>query len=399
MLRNMTMHTSDKWAIATILALHLILGTAYSTTLPILEGEDEIYHYAYVRYLVTEHRLPRISLEIIQAYHPPLTYVIDALATGWVPDSGRPAANPHWAYDTYRPGADNKNVFIHSPAERFPYGGTALAVHLARLISLAFGAGTIGVVFATARAAYPHRPLLAAGAAAFAAFLPAFISSVTVVSNDALGGLLGSLAIWLTIRCIRRGLIETDVLLLGLLGGVIALNKLTTLFVLAPAWLAIVLWGNAHPLRRFWRTGAAAMCLTAVLPLPWLIRNYLLYHDWTGIGELNRVYGVTRAALPGFAEMLQIGWSGFTHFWIRFGVGQVVAPAPHVGQRSGSSSKICRRSSAQRRRASRSASGTGSATGIGSGGTGAGSPRRRSRWRPETTSPPSRSRPGSRPSP
>jgi len=318
-------------ALLFILAAHLGLSLWYSVSLPILEGEDEAAHYAYVRYLAHEHQLPPISLEIIQAYHPPLYYGLGALLTFWVSDSEKPAANPYWGYDTYRFGVDNKNQYVHAPAESFPYEGTSLAVHLIRWLSVLFGLGTVALVYITVRTAFPQRPNLALGATAFAAFLPAFLSSTSVVSNDSLANLLGALLIYLTVRGLRRGVSWRAALGLGCVGGLLLLNKLSTAFILGPALLVVA--ANGFPrkpvrtnLKAFWQRLLAAVIPIVLLPLPWFIRNLIVYGELTNVRELNRVLGVVRQTpltLGQFFENVQVG---FNRFWVEFGIGQITAP-------------------------------------------------------------------------
>ena len=315
--------------LALIFSLHLTLSLWYSATLPIPEGEDEAHHFAYLRYLSRERRLPTISLDIVQAYHPPLYYTLGALLTFWIPETNLPAKNPYWGYDTYRFGVDNKNIYVHSPAEEsFPYRGTALAVHIGRWLSMVFGAGAVFIVYATAREAFPERPNLALAATTFVAFLPAYLSAVSVVSNDSLANFLGSSIIFLTVRGLRRGVTSREAVLIGLLGGLLLLNKLSTAFVLIPA-LLVVAFDGFPPSPNF-RYALKRLTLTLtptfLLPSPWFLRNLLVYGELTNVRELDRVLGVLRQTPLAFAQFLENAQVGFNRFWVQFGIGQIVAP-------------------------------------------------------------------------
>ena len=48
------------WA---IVALFLLLSNVYGLVTPIFEASDEVYHYPYVNYLVTERRFPEQDRE------------------------------------------------------------------------------------------------------------------------------------------------------------------------------------------------------------------------------------------------------------------------------------------------------------------------------------------------
>ena len=52
----------------------------------------------------------------------------------------------------------DRNLFIHTRAEALPYQGTTLAIHVARLVSLLFGAGALIATMTGASAhAFPRR--------------------------------------------------------------------------------------------------------------------------------------------------------------------------------------------------------------------------------------------------
>ena len=66
------------------------------------------------------------------------------------------------------------NLLIHTAREDFPFRNTALAGHLARLVSIALGALTVAGVFAVARRLL-RDDRLALLATAFVAFIPQFV--------------------------------------------------------------------------------------------------------------------------------------------------------------------------------------------------------------------------------
>jgi len=309
-----------------ILVWHLGVSLSYSLTLPILEGEDESLHFDYVRFLIREQRLPRGSDDTGESHQPPLSYFLIALFTFWVPDQTRPELNDFWAYDTFRPGVDNKNLYLHSPAEAFPYTDTTLAVRLGRLFSTVCGLGVVIGVFATTRVAFPERPGLALGAAAFTASLPAFLASVSGISNDPLGACLGASLIYLTTRGVQHRFTLRDTWLIGVLGGLLLINKITTAFVLLPTGWALL---SVQPERRPAKRHLIAASLPLIgLPLLWVMRNYLVYGQPVS-AEVNKVLQFSLEAWPATAWQL---WSGFERFWIHFGVGQISAtPTVYLG--------------------------------------------------------------------
>jgi len=79
-----------------IVILFVVLASYYNLATPIFEASDEVYHYPYVHYVATEHRLPVQDPDDIQLWRqegsqPPLYYALAAAAiwlngssdTGW----------------------------------------------------------------------------------------------------------------------------------------------------------------------------------------------------------------------------------------------------------------------------------------------------------------------------
>ncbi len=138
---------ASKWAISGIVLLFIVLSLAYSVANPLHEATDELRHYRFVQHIVQRHALPeqgKVGCSA-QGHHPPLYYLLAALATGWI-DTGRdvcyePPQNPFWAYRYWEVGNDNKNQYLHTDDEAFPWHGEALAAHLARAVNILIGAG------------------------------------------------------------------------------------------------------------------------------------------------------------------------------------------------------------------------------------------------------------------
>jgi hypothetical protein len=100
---------------------------------------------------------------------PPLFYVLGAAATFWI-DTGKPVCttledNPFWQYRYWEVGDDNKNQYLHTAAEAFPWTGEALAAHIVRGLNVLLGAGVVYLTWLLGRLLWPKRPSLAVGAA------------------------------------------------------------------------------------------------------------------------------------------------------------------------------------------------------------------------------------------
>ncbi len=216
-----------RWLLACILAAHFVLSTAYSVITPIWEGPDELGHYRHVRFLVRNLALPGpedSTSELDQLTHPPLYYIVTAILTFWVDTSDNlaPIANPFAATGIMEGGA---NSFIHSDAEAFPYHGTVLAIHAARLVSIAMGTLSLLVTHKLGRLLFPHRHDVALGATAINAFIPGFLFMSGVINNDIMVTLFTALTLLLSVRLIVCDAGWRTLLALGVCTGLAVLSK------------------------------------------------------------------------------------------------------------------------------------------------------------------------------
>lgn len=296
----------ERLAVALILLLFVFLATAYSLVTPLFEGFDEHWHFAYVQYIASERSLPRQPAEQYphlarqEASQPPLYYWLASLVVRSIPSSDLESLlrkNPQfapvpWGY------RDNQNLIVHTDAERFPYRGTVLAVHLSRILSVLLGAGTVYCSYALARLLFPSQRALAIGAMLVTALTPSFIFASALVNNDILVALLSSVTLVLLVRIWQNHASLAAGVWLGLALGCAALSKLSGLLLWPVA--ALVLLALAWH-RRDWRilvrVGLPAFALAGMVGGWWYARNWALYHDFSG---LNGMLDIVGRRDPGF---------------------------------------------------------------------------------------------------
>ena len=321
-----------RWTVWLLLLAFLALAVTYSVVTPIFEASDELWHYPVVQYIATGHGLPvqtppdRAGLWKQQASQPPLYYALAALLTSWTDMSDLTATlrpNPHGAIGVVTPDG-NINMVAHDPArESWPWRGTALAAHIARLFSVALGTVTVYLTYRLGREAFPDRHDIALAGAAFTAFTPMFTFISGSVNNDNLVIPLCTLALLIMIRQHRESHSQERRLMLGWLGlgvviGLAALTKLSGMLLLLPAALtgAWVAW-QRRSLRHLFAAGLAIGLPVLALTGWWFWRNWQLYSDPTGLNMFNPYF--TR---PIPADLAQI-WSERTSFlygyWGNFG--------------------------------------------------------------------------------
>lgn len=319
---------TNRKAFLAILLIYLLLAVGYSLSIPLGEAPDEADHYAYIVYLGQNRRLPE-GPTVTQGKHPPLYHAAAAALTAWTGlDFSFLRSNP----DALPLGPGKPpNFFVHTALEDFPWRGGALAMRLARFLSILLGAVTVWSAWRLGSEVAPHRPAIGLMAAGFLAGLPGFLFISGAVNNDNAAGALGSLALVLCAMTLARGLAWQRSALLGLCLGLGLLSKVGVVALWPLAALAVggAWWLEPRP-RRSWASAVGHLTLAWGIALavaaPWLLRNWRLYGDPLGWALVRATVDLRQEPLA----LADIGWllRGFhTSFWGRFAAaGQVVSP-------------------------------------------------------------------------
>ncbi|MDY0020142.1 MAG: glycosyltransferase family 39 protein [Anaerolineae bacterium] len=316
-----------------LLTAFTALVLLHTVTAPLFEAPDEIWHYAYARWLAEGHGLPSMlddssgaNQEVAQ---PPLYYAVSALLSAPFDDSDRHDLswhNPGFGYQAPGITADNKNMLIHTEREGWPWQGAVLAIHAARLASLLFGLLAVAAAWGLGWETFQSRKA-ALFTAALIAFQPQFVFISSVVSNDSAAAALATAALWSMARILRRGLTLRRTLLAGVLSGLAILAK-TSALPLLPLLAVTLLWAGWQ--QKVSRKQLLAALLTYGLAAMvaggwWYLRNVLLYGDPLGLSShLNTLWGrpepVTLWELGPELPLL------LKSFWAAYGWGHVFWP-------------------------------------------------------------------------
>ncbi len=317
--------------LAALLVGFVALASLYNATTPPFEMSDELWHYPMVKTLADGNGLPvqdptNPGPWKQEGSQPPLYYYLAAALTFWIDTSDidqvlRP--NPHVDNGVVTPDGNNNLVVHRLDLEAYPWRGTVLAVHLARLLSTAFGAGAVYFAYRLGIEIFPERRWLALSGAAAMALTPMFVFISGAVNNDSLAAMLAAAALWLMARIARsssEGPPTTALAAaLGITLGAAALTKTSTLglFGLAGLTMAYSAWKQ-----RRWQIlfleGPLILALAAATAGWWYLRNLQLYGDPLGLNAFIAILG--RRARP--ASLLQL-WgerAGFMQsYWGLFG--------------------------------------------------------------------------------
>ena len=324
----------ERAIIVAMVIWYVVLAIGFSLG-PVLEGHDEFAHYRYVQDVAANRGMLDFTEYPPGEYHQaPLYYVLAAPIIMLVDDSdasqGAGPINPFYLpliaqeYANNVPGSDNKNFYVHSQVETFPYreNGTVREVHLIRLMSVLYGTGTVVVSYQVFRQVWPERSDRRLVALGFVAFLPNLLYGSGLVNNDSLLIFLSTVSLWLMLRQLRLGPSRGRAILLGVVLGAALLAKSSGLFLVFPVAVAT----------RFDRQSLRSAALTLAVTLivsGWLfVRNFLLYGDPTGIGALYDTV-LPEHAIRNGQFVLSAGLRGlpqvYRRFWAQFGPhGQVV---------------------------------------------------------------------------
>lgn len=327
------------WLPVSILVAHLLLGVLYSVTIPLWEAHDEWAHYGYINYLVTHRSLPKPGERTVpegeydELTQPPLYYLLGALTTFWVNtrDGLEPVRNPYAGTGT---GEGGVNLFLHSEKEAFPYRGTVLAAHLARLLSVLISTLGVGLTFLLGILIFPERKEIALGAMAIHAFSPQCLFIGSVISNDVLVTTLCSLILFLCVKVVIAKPKLQDLAFLGLSLGLALLSKYNALALL-PLGLVCGGAGTIRQMRarkswKFLLVGILFLSSLVVVSAWWFFRSLSLYGSLT-----TRQAGTVTRLLKGLRQPLslitELHWEvipealryGFITFWASFGWGNV----------------------------------------------------------------------------
>lgn len=311
-----------------LLVCFLVVANLYGLVNPLYEASDEYLHVPVVRWFAEGRGLPIISKQADlrgmrqEAAQPPLYYLLLAPAYRALvapSDASLFTRNPY--ANLGQPGAvDNRNIALHGPDERVPFRGTALAVHLLRVLSTLMAAATVFCVFAIVRRALPGRPLLALAAATLAAGLPEHLFVAGSVNNDNLVNLLAAAALLLLLRWPDRAGDLGHALAVGVVIGLAALAKLSGLLLLPLALLLLawMAWRARRPLLLLTHSLVVA-AMVALVAGWWYLRNLVLYGDPTGLSAMLQLTGQRRPPLSPLQLVIEenegLRWS----FWGMFG--------------------------------------------------------------------------------
>jgi hypothetical protein len=321
-----------------IVILYLLLGVLYSLSSPIFEPPDEALHFLYVKQIHDGDGLPRPLPEtgkpLLGLGHPPLYYAIAAAISAPF-DFSRyrdfSVPNPH-RNQGFALLVGNKNSFIHSDAEVFPWRGLPLTVHWLRLTTLSYGVIALSFTYLAGLELFRGRKDRARLAVAFMALQPEFIFLNASVHNEPAIIAISAVGVWACVQMVQHGPSLRRAVLLGLIIGLGSLAKITGLGLVVLVTVAMLIvalrgWkGGAYsePIRNLWRDGFVMVGFASAVCGWWYVRSTILYGD----PFLKGYYAEFQAFQQpiSFADWFGAMRTTEISYWATFGWFNILAP-------------------------------------------------------------------------
>jgi 4-amino-4-deoxy-L-arabinose transferase-like glycosyltransferase len=333
-----------------ILLLYAGLALLFSITTPLGEAPDEPAQFQYARFLAENGHLPaNLSDRQAAGYRstwPPLYHLLVAGGIKMVGD--QPPTKLKNVGDTARrlipTNGQTIAAIIHTEDESWPWQGVTLAWHLGRFISITLSLLTITVTYLIVWH-LTHLRWAATAVAATHAFLPQFLFTSTVVTDDSLLFLLTGLIILIMLLLTQQELWPRYWQFIGL-GAALGLATVTKYNAL-PFWGVVAVWlvwfvlqQRKRPFRRliiaFGLVGVGAI-LTAgwwfwfawanfnqVASLGWIQGSLAALSAGTADASLRQLGSGTGLSIPSPVNWVTWTEQMFRTFWGSFGGGGTI---------------------------------------------------------------------------
>jgi hypothetical protein len=329
-----------------ILIAFVALASIYSYVTPIFEGPDEIWHFAFADHLASGGGLPIFDINqpatfLRDGAHPPLYYWLVAAVIAPIDRSDFPDQFQfNLASPKITPGgqSDRPDLLIHTAREDFPYHMTTLAVHLARLISIALGVLTIIGVWKVAHQLLPDSARLAISATALVAFVPQFVYGLAMINNDALAAAAATWTLFALLQLMRDRSMRWA-MISGALLGITLLSKIGMIAILPLPVLALLVegthrggaeaqrntklgrlaaeWLKSRQWKKILINGAIIYIIAFAIAGWWYVRNWTLYADPLAWKQWQALTGLGRIP-PTLGDFVGEMLGMFGTFWVDF---------------------------------------------------------------------------------
>lgn len=301
-----------------LIVLYLAKQAINVFVFPPFTGHDEVAHYAYIRTVATEHRVPVLpdhekwrasgdtSVEPAGDFLPDELYKYCNYVLGWqgpnVCEIDNPAYTndpPHWR--NYSQGLGPQLVGYQYDANHPPlfyivmtplywltqWASPETQLYFFRAAVIPFGLMTVILALLMVRALFPRDAFLSITVPAFVAFQPQISYEAAMVNNDIVCIALYSWVLYLLIVGIRDRFPMRTCVLTGFALGLALLAKGTSITAIPLIAVALLLGVGIRNYREWVAKGALSAGVAAVLVWPWYLFLYRTYGNLDAIKQIR----------------------------------------------------------------------------------------------------------------
>lgn len=286
---------------------------------PPFTGHDEVAHYAYIRTVADEHRVPIIpELDAWRASWqnrtpPPGDYLPEDLykkysrhALDWCcvddsrfaehPAPGMSLPNPEdpqhpllfpngWQYAANHPPLYYAVMTpLYAATKSFSIETQQYAI---RAAAIPFGVLTILFTYLMAGLAFPRDRLMMSVAPTFVAFQTQVSYESAMINNDIVLIAMFTFLLYLLVRGVHHGFTLQSSAVVGLSLGLGLLTKASMLSAVPLVIIAIVFSVGVRHVRRWITLGAVSAGVMALISWPWYAFLYRTYGNWDGLEQIK----------------------------------------------------------------------------------------------------------------
>lgn len=294
-----------------IVVLYLAKQAINVFIFPPFTGHDEVAHFAYIRTVATEYRVPVIpDLAEFQAsvrddterpgdflpldLYPYCQYALDwgfCNEPQWrdappeqVTYNGRDYYPWGWQYAANHPPLYYLSM---APLYRLTAGASpSTQQYLFRFAAIPFGLATVLLAYAIVRLTFPTDRFLAVTVPAFVALQPQVSYEAAMVNNDIAGVAIYSALLYCLVRGVRRGFSWRLVVGMGLGLGIGLLVKSTTITIIPVIVVAVVLGCGIAAWRTWVTKGAAIALIAGAVSWPWYLYLFRTYGNLSALDQV-----------------------------------------------------------------------------------------------------------------
>lgn len=308
---------------------------------PPFTGHDEVAHYAYIRTVATEFRVPvlpnyvkwRASGDTTQ--QPPGDFLPNDLykycpyVLGWQGSNVCELNNPTYLTDpphvrSYSQGVGPQLVGYQYDANHPPlyyvlmtplywltgWASPVVQLYVFRTAAIPFGVLTVVLAYLMVRALFPGDAFLSVTVPAFVAFQPQISYEAAMANNDILCIALYSWVLYLLIVGIRDRFPTKTCALTGFAFGLALLAKGTAITAAPLIAVAIVAGVGLRSVRAWVTKGVLTGGIAAALAWPWYLFLYRTYGNFSAFDQISALqwfnyWSPTGRKYPSFMDLLR----------------------------------------------------------------------------------------------